>query len=91
MAGASNWEYRLTGRSVARWWLRLGATSAVVFAANGCATATIAGPSRITFSAADAALLDLYDADSAAPAALTRLVRESFETAGNRGTSNQRP
>lgn len=48
----------MTGKSVARWWLRLGATSAVVFAANGCATATIAGPSRITFSAADAALLD---------------------------------
>jgi hypothetical protein len=30
----------------------------VVCAANGCATATITGPSRTTFSAADAALLD---------------------------------
>ncbi len=30
----------------------------MVFAANGCATATITGPSRTTFSAADAALLD---------------------------------
>ncbi len=48
----------MTGRRAARWWLRLGATSAVVFAANGCATATITGPSRTTFSAADAALLD---------------------------------
>lgn len=48
----------MTGRSVARWWLRLGATSVVVLSANGCATATITGPSRITLSAADAALLD---------------------------------
>lgn len=48
----------MTGRRAARWWLRLGATGAVVFAANGCATATITGPSRTTFSAADAALLD---------------------------------
>ena len=36
---------------------------------------------------ADAAVLDLYDADSAAPAALTRLVAESFENTGNRGTA----
>jgi len=48
----------LTGRVTARWWLRIGATSVFVFAATGCATATIAGPSRAAFSVADQALLD---------------------------------
>ena len=41
-----------------RWWLRAGATSALALCAAGCATATIAGPARTTFSVADQALLD---------------------------------
>jgi hypothetical protein len=67
----------LTGRIGTRWWLRAGATSVFVFAATGCATATIAGPSRTTFSAADQALLD-------------SLQRRTFDFFWER-TSQQRP
>ncbi len=59
MVVASSWEYRLTGNAImTRWWPHLAATSALVFSLGGCATATVAGPARATFSVADEALLD---------------------------------